>query len=156
MQRVDPLRRASIKVLIGFVAAVVSIACLVTSGEPRGTWSDRCGPLSESFDESDLIGTWKVTREPGLSSDVIMLREDRTYKQVLDRSDGEHYESPWNPWWLEHRESGGVYLHLEGMRYCSSIEEVCERPEGGGDDLLFWDFCEDRVLEMKREVPVLS
>ena len=73
---------------MGFVAAVLSTACLVTSGEPKGTWSERCGPLPESFDESDLIGTWKVTREVGSTSNVIIVRGDGTYKQVLDQVTG--------------------------------------------------------------------
>jgi hypothetical protein len=67
-------------------------------------------------------------------------------------SDGDRYESPWNRWWVERRPSGGIYIHLEGMRYCHSTDEVCARRDGGGGDWLFWDFCEDRVLRMEGEV----
>jgi hypothetical protein len=38
------------------------------------------------------------------------------------------------------------------MRYCHITDEVCAMTEGGGGNRLFWDFCEDRVLEMEGEV----
>jgi hypothetical protein len=66
--------------------------------------------------ESDLVGTWQ-TKYPGERIDTITLRADGTYKQVYRQPDGYTYESPWNRWYLEYRDSGWIYVHLEGMRY---------------------------------------
>jgi hypothetical protein len=141
------------KVLVALGIIPLLLACKIVTPEPtKQGWLERCGPLPETFRESDLVGTWEVTREAGMSWDVIVFREDGTYKQMYQKSNGERYESPWNRWWLEHRSSGGVYVHLEGMRHCFSSMENCDRTEGGGGNGLFWDYCEDRVLEMRREV----
>lgn len=140
------------KIIVTLIIVLSSVACMITTPKltNEGTW--RCRPLPETFQESDLIGTWQVTHEAAVSSDTIILRKDGTYKQIYQKSSGYRYESPWHPWRVEHRPSGGLYLHLEGMRYCHLTDEVCESPEGGGGDRLFYDFCEDRVLEMRGEV----
>jgi hypothetical protein len=147
------------RTLIVLFIALLSLACGLTAPElkqttlePKQGWIERCGPLPEDFQESNLVGTWQVTQEGAVSFDIIVLQEEGTYRQTYQKSKGDRYESPWNRWWVEHRPSGGVYVHLEGMRYCHITDEVCAMPEGGGGDRLFWDFCEDRVLEMKGEV----
>jgi len=140
------------KVFVVLFCGILSMACGIlelSTGSPTipvGEW--RCGPLPETFQESDLIGEWEVTDEGGTSSDVIILRGDGTYQQRYSKSNGESYESPWNRWWVEHRPSGGVYVHLEEMRYCEGAEE-CRIPR---KDETFWDFCENRRLQMVNEV----
>ncbi len=147
------------KTLIMLFITLLSLACGLATPELKQTtlglkqgWMERCGPLPETFQESDLVGVWQVTHEAAVSTDVIVLRENGTYKQTYQKSKGFRYDSPWNHWWIEHRPSGGIYIHLEGMRYCHITDEVCAMPEGGGGERLFWDFCEDRVLEMEGEV----
>jgi hypothetical protein len=139
------------------VAALI-ILFLVTLACGRGTpevheevvW--RCPPLPEAFEESDLVGIWH-SRYDSESTDTITLREDGTYQQVYCQKDGYSYESPWNRWYLENRPSGGLYLHLEGMHYCLSTDEVCKREEGGGGDWSYYDRCEGRLIwTMDKEV----
>jgi hypothetical protein len=140
------------KLNIALIVVFLSTSCVVGTSESMDQGGWRCGHLPETFQESDLIGEWKVTHEAGTSSDVIILRKDRTYKQMYSKSNGESYESLWNRWWIEHRPSGGLYIHLEGMRYCHITDEVCENQYGGGGNRTFWDFCEDRRFKMVREV----
>jgi hypothetical protein len=53
---------------------------------------------------------------------------------------------------MRHRTNGTLYLHLEGMRRCDSIDELCMKESGGGGDRRYLDFCEDRLVEMPNEV----
>lgn len=143
------------KAILVLIIALLLTACrAMTTPVPtptnEGEW--RCRPLPETFQEPDLIGTWQVSHEAATSTDMIILREDGTYRQMYEKSNGRRYESSWNRWQVERRPGGGLYVHLEGMRYCDSIDEDCERHEGGGGDWLFYDFCEDRVLKMRGEV----
>jgi len=128
------------------------VTCKPVIPKPTETAEWACRPLPGNFRDSDLIGTWQPTDEAGVATDEIILREDGTYKQTYQQSNGYRYESVWNRWWIEHRISGGVYVHLEGMRYCHSTDEICARADGGGGDSLFYDPCEDRVLKMEGEV----
>jgi len=141
------------KIVIFIVMILLLIACYgiapQTAEEERGWY---CDPLSESFQVSDLVGTWRAISEAAVSSDIIILRGDGTYKQTYQKSNGYRYESPWNRWWVEHRPSGGMYVHLEKMRYCDSTDNECARLEGGGGEWLFYDYCERRALRMKGEV----
>jgi hypothetical protein len=143
-----PLR----KLIILTITVLLVLACGIAAPKSTKEIEWRCGSLPETFQESNLIGIWQVARKIGVSSERIILREDGTYKQVYEKPNGSRYESPWNAWWIEHRPSGGIYVHLEGMRYCNSTDEECARPEGGGGEWLFYDFCEDRVLRMREEV----
>ncbi len=109
----------------------------------------------ETFLEADLVGTW-IARYGENASDTLTIREDGTYKQIFDDPiPGYHYESDWQEWWLEHTESGIPHLHMEGMRKCDGISERCQREGGGGDDILWFDFCEHRVIPMRGEVILL-
>lgn len=116
----------------------------------RGEW--RCSPLPEAFTESALIGTWQ-SRHGSWATDTITLREDGTYRQAYySRPNDYYYESAWDEWWLEHRASGGLYVHLEGMQYCLSTDELCKQDAGGGGDWTYYDRCEGRNVSMSDEV----
>jgi len=139
-------------VVLSILLPLVTSACLPVVLEtpvPGG-----CPPLPETFQESHLIGTWQA--EYGASTDTLILREDGTYKQIFARhTDDYRYESAWNRWWLEHRASGGLYLHLDKMRRCDQWEELCYKEGGGGGDWVYWDFCEDRGVRMPDEVVLI-
>jgi hypothetical protein len=126
--------------------------CGPTLPEPTTSGAWRCTLPPETFQASDLVGTWHAISEAGVVSDVLVLREGGTYRQVYEKSSGYRYESDWNRWWIEQRDSGGLYLHLDHMRYCDLTDEDCRRPGGGGGDWPFWDPCENRPLEMRGEV----
>ncbi len=133
---------------------LVMSACVLCARRTReeGVW--RCPPLPATFQESDLIGTWQA--EYGAATDTLILREDGTYKQVYTRhTGGPSFESSWNRWWLERRASGGLYLHLEGMRRCDFTNELCYQEGGGGGDVTYWDFCESRSVRMPGEVVIM-
>lgn len=107
----------------------------------RGKSVGKCQPPPESFQESDLVGTWVA------KYDTLILKEDGTYKQIYDNPQtGDHYESDWQEWWVEYRESGIPYLHLKGMK-----------PDGIGEspDSSWRDFCEDRTVEVHGEMILL-
>jgi hypothetical protein len=145
-------RQVRHRVLIALLAVLLSVACEAAVPEPTAETGWRCTPLPESFTEADLVGTWLNTGEAGTATDELILRADGTYKQMYQKSKGYRYESSWQRWWVEHKPGGGIYLHLEGMRYCHLTDEVCAMPEGGGGDWWFHDVCEGRLLEMRDEV----
>ena len=72
----------------------------------------------ETFEESDLVGTWEVHyMEWGF--DKLILRADGTFKQVYQDNTvkGYVYETPWNKWWVERFPDGRARLRLQGARY---------------------------------------
>jgi len=113
-----------------------------------------CPPLPETFRESDLIGVWQAQYFPRRVTDTLILREDGTYRQIYeDTMINYYYSGPWNRWYIEYRPSGGIYLHMQGMRYCVGFDETCRRPEGGGGDHPYYDPCERRsIRDMGSEV----
>jgi hypothetical protein len=109
----------------------------------------------ETLQESDIVGTW-IAKYGSAATDTLILKEDGTYKQIYNNSITDyHYESDWQKWWLEHRESGIPHLHMEKMRKCDGISERCRREGGGGDDILWFDFCEHRMIAMRGEIILL-
>jgi len=62
---------------------------------------------------------------------------------------GHHFTSEWEEWWLEHRESGVVYLHLRGMQMCEMEHGGCR--SGWSPVEQQFDFCEGRVITMEGE-----
>jgi len=146
-------------VMSSTVLLLISVCVLCGRGMPEGeenVW--RCLALPENFQESDLIGIWQTEYVPGSDTDTLVLREDGTYTQrfVCEKCEPEGYsvESS-GRWWLEHRASGGLYLHLEGMHRCDVTDEICRQEGGGGGDGGYWDFCEDRTIKMVDEVVLM-
>jgi len=72
----------------------------------------------ETFEESDLVGTWEVHYSER-RFDELILRADGTFKQVYQDNtvNGYVYETPWNKWWMERFPDGRARLHLQGARY---------------------------------------
>jgi len=115
-----------------------------------------CPPLPETFTEADLIGTW-VASYFLHDKDTLIIRANGTYKQIYNDPDsGLQYESDWQEWWIEHRPSGFLRLHLEGMRRCDDITSLCLMESGGltQDD---WgvDECENETIRMAGEVVLI-
>jgi hypothetical protein len=110
--------------------------------------------------ESDLVGTWQAEYAGGKAIDTITLKADGTYQQVYIEWDGYFYGSPWNNWYLEYRDSGWIYVHLEGMRYY--VDSTWFAETGGrwptttpgvvGEPKLFYDPGEERLIEMLDKV----
>ncbi len=66
-----------------------------------------CPPLPETFQESDLIGTWFFFGTGNGGVVTITLRADGTYKQIYDYPlTGYHYEGDWKKWEIERRGNG--------------------------------------------------
>jgi len=112
-----------------------------------------CPPLPETFTEADLIGTWVAQYDHTI--DTLILREDGKYKQIVNAAYLQ-YESDWQEWWIEHRPSGFLRLHLEGMRRCDGITSLCLM-EGGGLTQDDWgvDECENETIRMAGEVVLI-
>lgn len=111
-----------------------------------------CPPVPESFGETDLIGTWQARYFPGSVTDTLILREDGTYRQVFEDDLAGYYCTRLGKWYLEHRASGGLYLHLEGMLYRLEIDEPCDKESGGGGNWHYYDPCERQAVRMGGEV----
>ena len=122
------------------------------SSNDRG---NRCTPPPEGFRENDLIGTWHHGL-PG-DEDQLTFREDGYYKQIIhyEGLDGIFdYESDWQRWWIEFREDGIPYLHLEGMRMCIIwILQDCEMVGVGEGRVI--DFCYDELVHLPSNEGVL-
>ena len=145
------------KVCLAQLALALLCVCSLSKPEAQpGRHEDmqwRCPPLPSSLQQSDLVGTWQSRYFPRSVTDTLILREDGTFQQILENDlTSFYYASLWNEWYLEWRPTGGLLLHLRGMRYCLSTDEICRRPEGGGGEWHYYDPCEDRSLTMGNEV----
>ena len=135
------------QILVLFAASACSYP---TDVEKNNVW--RCGPYPEGFSKEDLVGTWREEFAEGVT-DTLILHENGTFEQVLGASvtrPGINVKG--RKWYMEKRPSGGIYIHLEGMRYCLSLTEICMQEVGGGGDWLYYDPCGDRVIHMVGEV----
>jgi hypothetical protein len=147
------IRRKSFVIVVVLSILVLSVGCLVLGYRlftfiGRSSTHSGCIPPVE-FSEADLIGTW-VSELPG-QKDTLILREDDRYKQILEIDHPPFdYESEWLPWWVEYKESGIPYLHLEGMRLCVYFSGIdCEQVGGGEHN---WnDFCQDEWVQTPGE-----
>jgi hypothetical protein len=159
------VNKPGIRVIIVVSVAGLSFACLSlyrdtaqpTKSGVEATKTYACPALPPTFKEADLIGTW-VASYSLHDQDILTLKADGTYKQIYDDPDaGRRYESDWQKWWIEHRKSGYLRVHLEGMRRCDDVTSICEREGGGIDPQLLWaiDYCEDEVVEMPDEVVLI-
>ncbi len=146
--------------LVRFTILVVVIAlsaCAYIVEEQTNQANADCPALPKSFTEEDLIGTWLADYANG-NIDTIVIREDGTYKQIFSSTVANlSFESDWQNWWIEQRESGYIRLHLEGMRRCDDLESICQNPSGGLDPSLFRaiDYCEDTGITMEHEVTLI-
>ncbi|MCP4362038.1 MAG: hypothetical protein GY796_28845 [Chloroflexi bacterium] len=129
------------------------LACAVANGmrsTPTSTGISTYPPAT--FQEADLVGTWQGWRDEG---EMLILRADRTFKQIYDamlETGSYHFEGE-GTWWLEYRPSGCVYIHLEGMRYYHLDYSTAETGNRHSHGLVsFWDYCEERVIEMPDKV----
>ena len=149
------------KVAVALSSAVIFIALISCGlyshiGESDRD-SGRCTSIlpPETFQESDLVGTW-IAKYGRNITDTLVIRENGTYKQIYTNSITDYYfESDWQKWRIEYRKSGIPHLHMQGMRKCDGISERCQREEGGGDDTLWFDYCEERLIPMRGEVILL-
>jgi hypothetical protein len=108
-----------------------------------------CPSLPETFQESDLVGTWNVIAgETG--SMTLTIKSDGTYKQEYDYPRLRyHYESDWQKWKLDFQDNSTSYVHFQGMQSCSG---TCSSSAGGQ----WYDFCEQKMISvMDNEMTLL-
>jgi len=159
------MKRSSISITALLVGAGLLFACSSlhqNTTQPikssvEATKSSACPGLPPAFKETDLFGTWVASYSLN-DRDILTLKDDGTYKQIYDDPDAsQHYESGWLDWWVEHRESGYIRLHLKGMRRAGEIESIFNRNGGGIDPELFTaiDYCENEVVEMPNEIVLI-
>ncbi len=107
-----------------------------------------CTALPQGFQEADLAGTWQRRRHPG---DKLTLREDGTCVQdYKNGTTGLSFTSECT-WDLEPGWNDELYLHVRGMHYCLSSDELCES-SGGGGNWPYVDICSGKAMEMRNEV----
>jgi hypothetical protein len=83
-----------------------------------------CSELADSanppatFQESDLAGTWVAVYGMTTGVDELVLREDKTFKQIYRNAEADYtYETTWTEWSLELFPDGRVRVQLPGARY---------------------------------------
>lgn len=116
-----------------------------------------CPGLPSTFQESDLVGTW-ATNYSSRDKDVLIINKDGTYKQLYESPAANlYYESGWQEWWIEHRDSGYIRIHFKGMRRADIDETTFNRREGGIDPDVIWaiDYCEDEEVTMPDKVVLI-
>jgi hypothetical protein len=151
--------------LFGLLLVSIASACAsipftnVRKSTPSiSTSSQKCPSLPTNFTDTDLIGVWKASYAGGADTDMLVIREDGTYRQIYDYPSANfHYESPWQQWSIEDRTSGYLRLHLQGMHRCDVLLSTCERKNGGLDpaEFISIDYCENQVIEMPDEVVLI-
>jgi hypothetical protein len=129
---------------------VITIAALISCNNqtiPTGisanptTESWRCGLIQEKVDYLDLSGEWRAEFN-AFASDTLFINNNGFYiQQFAETTSGYKYESESNRWYLEEVSDGGIYIHLEGMLDCGSMEK-CVNPINA--ELGFYDFCGDK------------
>lgn len=145
-----------IRVVVKFLLVPFLLTACTVSGisDNLDELSWQCPNVPDNFTSDQLFGVWKSVY--GASTDTLVLSEDGSYEQSFHRqTDDYSFSNIDNEWWLEERESGGYYLHLISMRRCDNTDELCEDILGGGGEYSYWDFCEDRFVEMQGEVILL-
>jgi hypothetical protein len=107
-----------------FVGAVAMFGLLLTTGCANAGSTNS----SPAFLDSDLVGTWTL-RYFGSGQDWLCLRGDGLFKQIyVDWSvPGYHYETAWQPWWVERLSTGIMRLRLQGARYYRNGVEAAEQ-----------------------------
>jgi hypothetical protein len=107
-----------------------------------------------AFTEDDLIGRWE-TIFLKYSVETLIINKDYSFTQIYETtSPNQRYEGQ-GSWWMEQRESGCTYLHLEGMRYFyggEALERNGNRLEAENDPYPFWERCESQYILMPDKV----
>ena len=101
-----------------------------------------------------MVGTWERSRIPGHAIETLSIKADHAFEQIYDVTASDyHYEST-GRWWMEHRASGCVYIHFEGMRYYYGTVEQAEagNRDTRGTPIPYWDPCENRSIRMPNSV----
>jgi len=152
---------------VGFMATNLVFACATfphnqtaQNSTPTNLSSSiaKCPPLPPSFKTEDLFGTWVASYHGGNDTDTLVIRGDGTYRQTYDDPLASfHYESDWQKWSIEYRQSGYLRLHLEGMHRCDEFLSTCARQNGGinPEEFTAIDYCENQVIEMPDEVVLI-
>ncbi len=132
------------RIIVGLVIFVLVIsACGPLALETPVERGWRCPPVSPTFQEGDLVGTWVSRYFPGSVTDTIILQKDRTYREIYENDLADKYIIISGTWYLETRPDGGLYLHLEGMDY---------RPGGGRVSGVYYDRCSGELVGTIDEV----
>ena len=113
--------------LIFLFMASLLLSCQALSNNPTPTAlpvtaENKFCPIPPSdFKESDLLGSWVANYHLN-DKDTLIIRNDGLYKQIYENpSDGLRYESEWQEWWIEYRDSGYIRVHFRKMRRCDDI-----------------------------------
>jgi hypothetical protein len=98
---------------------------VLTTGVCRCGSNDQRISLAD-FEASNLIGIWEAHYSFVAGTEVLVFKEDGTYQQIYDDSNGCLYVSPWNEWDIERRTDGRVWIHLKGGRWFPHGPEFAE------------------------------
>jgi hypothetical protein len=150
----DKLPRTSFSVLLIallmlIMLLVISVACISNVPQEYVT-KGGCSLLPEGFSESDLVGIWVAESVVHQSSDTLIIRDDGTYKQIINLEyQSIEYESDWQAWWFERRDNGTGYLHLDDYRICAAVSGDFEAPcDRVNDGKIPWaDVCEEQWMD---------
>jgi hypothetical protein len=110
-----------------------------------------CLPVPISFEREDLVGTWVADFGGGTGVDTLQLYSNGTFEQTYTHGGANYrYDGELGQWSLERRDSGGLYLHLSGMKFCA-FEDRCIDPGLESDSAGYFDYCEREFVKMNGE-----
>lgn len=133
---------------ISFLLIIVSSSCSFLQNEDS-VKNDAWLPPPK-FNEADLIGIWRNDWIEGPSTEIIILKADKTFIQTYTiHSSGQKYEIV-GTWWLENGSGDCTYIHADKMRYYEFGIRAVQRGNRDVDGYpeMFWDNCQKKFVEM--------
>jgi hypothetical protein len=124
---------------------------LVSCSKPQSTRPTLMPPAA--FRDSHIIGRWETFNANGYS-EVLVLNADSSFTQTYKLSEKSLHVERSGTWRVEHRASGCIYLHLEGMYYFHGGSEVADNGNrlANGDLYRFQELCEYQPITMPDKV----
>jgi hypothetical protein len=148
-------KRNTLLLSLIFSSLLISLsACAYINKEEDGEPKGACPVPPKALGEEDLIGTWVADYANG-NIDKIIIKDDGTYKQIFSSTASDlSFESSWQKWWIEQKDHGYLYLHLEGMKRCDDLETICKYPNGGlnPDHDRAIDYCDNLSITMENQI----
>lgn len=123
-----------------------------SSSQKETTWK----LPSSTFNEFELIGVWNSLGGV-YTRDTLTIKSNHTFTYSFFEKTSSLFATDEGKWWIEKKESGCTYIHLEGMRYFHLTPENAESGNRLPDGSLFkfWDGCEKRFIEMPDKVVLI-
>ena len=138
------------KSLIIFTFFVV-ISIISGCGASRSSKNLRHPP--KSFMDSDVIGNWSTINDI-YATESLNIKSDHSFIQTYQVKDSSGIVKLSGTWYIEHRKSGCIYIHMEGMKYFHLTPEIANNGNRlpDGSPFYFQEKCEKNTIVMLDKV----